>query len=63
VVAVNAADDPATLEVPIDGEGGSASRLDPVALPGFGDVRGSAVVGGSATLALPARSGGLFRIV
>ncbi|MFL5709104.1 MAG: hypothetical protein ACJ77Y_08990, partial [Chloroflexota bacterium] len=65
VIAVNAADEAATIHVPIDGDvpPDRPLRLDPVDLPGFGVVGVSAVAGGSATLVLPPRSGGLFRIV
>ncbi|MFL5714032.1 MAG: glycoside hydrolase family 13 protein [Chloroflexota bacterium] len=65
VIAVNAADEAATIHVPIDGDvpPDRPLRLDPVDLPGFGVIGVSAVAGGSATLVLPPRSGGLFRIV
>jgi len=62
VVAVNAADEPATLELPIGDSADGPVRLEPVALPGFGEVAASAAVGGTVTVALAPRSGGLFRI-
>jgi hypothetical protein len=63
LIAVNAADEPVTLELPIGGDSADVhARLEPIALPGFGEVEASAAVDGTVTLALTPRSGGLFRI-
>ncbi|MFL5675135.1 MAG: glycoside hydrolase family 13 protein [Chloroflexota bacterium] len=61
VVALNAADAEARLDVSVDGDG--VRGLDGVPLPGFEEVAGSAVTDGRATLVLPPRSGALFRVV
>jgi neopullulanase len=60
VVAVNAADEPVSLELDVAADG---AILESVALPGYGGIDVSPTTGGVAVLALPARSGGLFRVL
>jgi len=61
-VAVNPGDDPARLDIRLDGLVDGAGRLEPVDLVGLGGVTAGPVENGRATLELPARSGSVLRI-
>ena len=64
VVAVNAGAEPLDIGVVIDG--GATGRLEPVALDGWDATpvpRPSSIVDGRASLAMTARSGGVWRVV
>jgi neopullulanase len=62
VVAVNPGDDPARLDIRLDGLVDGAGRLEPVDLVGLVGVTAGPVENGRATLELPARSGSVLRI-
>ena len=64
VVAVNAGEDAVSLGIELDDAPGAgpATALVPVELPGFTPMAASAVVGSSATIELPPRSGTVLRV-
>ena len=64
VVAVNAGEDAVSLGIELDDAPGAGppTALVPVELPGFTPMAASAVVGSSATIELPPRSGTVLRV-
>jgi cyclomaltodextrinase len=62
VVAVNAGDQPVTLDVRFpEAPVGAGGRLSPIALPGLGSGPEAEIVDGVAVVRLPARSGTILR--
>ena len=62
VVAINPGDEPARLDIRLEGFVGGTGRLEQIGLAGLGGITASAIEDGRATLELPARSASVLRI-